>query len=44
MDPNDGGVFATGSPFISVGVDGPNNNWWGNRIVIDGEYLHVPTA
>lgn len=44
MDPNDGGVFVTGSPFISVGVDGPNNNWWGNRIVIDGEYLHVPTA
>ncbi|OCX46853.1 hypothetical protein BFD03_08515 [Limosilactobacillus reuteri] len=44
MDPNDGGVFTTGSPFISVGVDGPNNNWWGNRIVIDGEYLHVPTA
>lgn len=44
MDPNDGGVFATGSPFISVGVDGPNNNWCGNRIVIDGEYLHVPTA
>lgn len=43
-DPNDGGVFVTGSPFISVGVDGPNNNWWGNRIVIDGEYLHVPTA
>lgn len=44
MDPNDGGVLVTGSPFISVGVDGPNNNWWGNRIVIDGEYLHVPTA
>lgn len=44
MDPNDGGVFVTGSPFISVGVDGPNNNWWGNRIVIDGEYFHVPTA
>lgn len=44
MDPNDGGVFVTGSPFISVGVDGPNNNWWGNRIVIDGEYLHIPTA
>lgn len=44
MDPNDGGFFVTGSPFISVGVDGPNNNWWGNRIVIDGEYLHVPTA
>lgn len=43
-DPNDGGKFITGSPFISVGVDGPNNNWWGNRIVIDGEYLHVPTA
>ena len=44
MDPNDGGVFVTGSPFISVGVHGPNNNWWGNRIVLDGEYLHVPTA
>ncbi|MCD7130548.1 phage tail protein [Limosilactobacillus agrestis] len=44
MDPNDGGVIVTSSPFISVGVDGPNNNWWGNRIVIDGEYFHVPTA
>ena len=29
MDPNDGGVFVTGSPFISVGVDGP--------IIIGGE-------
>ncbi len=44
LDPNDGGAFITGSPYISVGVDGPSNNWWGNRIVIEGEYVHMPTA
>ena len=44
LDPNDGGVLITGSPFIAVGATGQNVGWWGNRIVIEGEYLHSPTV
>ena len=42
MDPNDGGVIMTGSPYILIGT--AVSGWNGNRIIIDGEYVHIPSA
>ena len=42
MDPNDGGVIMTGSPYILIGTAG--SSWNGNRIIIDGEYVHIPST
>lgn len=44
MDPNDGGVAITGSPYIAIGSKSANPIWYGNRIIIEGEYVHIPTA
>ena len=44
LDPNDGGLVVTSSPYIAVGATGQNVGWWGNRVVIEGEYLHAPTV
>lgn len=33
-----------GSPYISVGSDSSGANFWDNRIVIDAEYVHIPSA
>lgn len=40
----DGGRLVPGSPFISVGSDSSGSKFWDNRIVIDGEYVHIPSA
>ena len=42
MDPNDGGVIMTGSPYILIGT--AVSGWNGNRIIIDGEYVHIPST
>lgn len=39
-----GGPLVPGSPYISVGSDTSGSKFWGNRIVIDGEYVHIPSA
>lgn len=33
-----------GSPYIAVGSDSSANNFFDNRIVIDAEYVHIPSA
>ena len=39
-----GGPLMPGSPYISVGSDSSGANFWDNRIVIDAEYVHIPSA
>ena len=39
-----GGPLMPGSPYISIGSDASGSKFWGNRIVIDGEYVHIPSA
>lgn len=39
----DGGTALADTPHIHIGTDG-SGRFGGNRIVIEGEYLHVPTA
>lgn len=39
-----GGPLVPGSPYISVGSDSSGSKFWDNRIVIDGEYVHIPSA
>ena len=39
-----GGPLIPGSPYISVGSDSSGANFWDNRIVIDAEYVHIPSA
>lgn len=39
-----GGPLMPGSPYISVGSDSSGANFWDNRIVIDGEYVHIPST
>lgn len=39
-----GGPLMPGSPHISVGSDSSGANFWDNRIVIDAEYVHIPSA
>lgn len=43
MDPSDGGTIITGSPYILIGA-GYGSGWNDNRITIDAEYVHIPTA
>lgn len=39
-----GGPLVPGSPYISVGSDSSGSKFWDNRIVIDAEYVHIPSA
>lgn len=39
-----GGPLMPGSPYIAVGSDPSANNFFDNRIVIDAEYVHIPSA
>ncbi|WP_260251300.1 phage tail spike protein [Limosilactobacillus fermentum] len=39
-----GGPLVPGSPYIAVGSDSSASNFWNNRIVIDAEYVHIPSA
>ncbi|OYS69405.1 coiled-coil domain-containing protein [Limosilactobacillus reuteri] len=39
----DGGTALADTPHIHIGTDG-SGRFGGNRIVIEGEYVHVPTA
>lgn len=39
-----GGQLVPGSPFIAVGSNSSASKFWDNRIVIDGEYVHIPSA
>ncbi|MCC4366394.1 peptidase [Limosilactobacillus reuteri] len=39
----DGGTLLEDTPHIHIGIDG-GGRFGGNRIVIEGEYVHVPTA
>lgn len=40
----DGGQLVPGSPYISIGSDSSGAKFWDNRIVIGGEYVHIPSA
>lgn len=43
-----GGAFDMGtisaSPYIQIGTSGPGGGYWGDRTVIDGSYVHIPSA
>lgn len=34
----------TGSPFINVGTNSSGQGSWGDRIYIEGDYVHIPSA
>lgn len=43
-----GGAFDMGtisaSPYIQIGTSGPGGGYWGDRMVIDGSYVHIPST
>lgn len=38
-----GTLFET-HPYIAIGTNANVSGWWGNRTVIEGEYVHIPSA
>lgn len=34
----------TGSPYIYVGVKQNGIDWWGDRVFIEGDYVHIPSV
>lgn len=34
----------TGSPYIYVGVKPNGIDWWGDRVFIEGDYVHIPSV
>lgn len=39
----DQGIIS-GSPYIQIGIGGLGGSYWGDRVVIDGSYVHIPST
>ncbi|HJA23533.1 MAG TPA: phage tail protein [Candidatus Limosilactobacillus intestinavium] len=43
FDMGNGTLFET-HPYIAIGTNANTSAWYGNRVVIEGEYVHIPSA